>query len=162
LGSASTPPPEDLLKYAKQTVDLLKALSHDPNFKRDLRSIPQSAAGLMYLSDFVSRTFREYWCPILAPQQFAELSADLEPFHGIEREQHLREMASKFEEVKAQDGDFDKDRWPKLDKEKYGDCIKRNLMAAEIVQNPGRQGMMGGIYEYSEEVREVCRRISSG
>lgn len=158
----SNPPAEDLIKHAVQTVDLLKALSHDLNFRKDLRSIPQSASGLMYLSDFVSRTFREYWCPLLAPQKFAELSADLESFHGINREQHLRDMAAKFEEMKSRDGNFDKDKWPTLDKDKYSDCISRNFMAAKIVQTPSRQAMMGGPYGYSVEVKEICRRISNG
>ncbi|KAK5955781.1 hypothetical protein OHC33_003422 [Knufia fluminis] len=161
-GSMSNPPTSDLEKHARQTVDLLNALSHDPNFRKDLRSIPAQAAGLKYLADFVSRTFREYWCPLIAPQKFAELSAELESFHGIEREAHLRDMASKFEEVKRRDGDFDKDKWPTLDREKYRDCISRNTMAATIVQNPARQAMMGGSYEYSEEVKEVCRKIMSG
>ena len=160
--ATSTPgaTPEEMLTYAQQTIDLLKALSHDPNFRKDLRSIPESAAGLMYLSDFVSRTWREYWCPLLAPQKFAELSAELESFHGIEREQHLREMAAKFDEVKSGDNSFDKDQWPTLDKKKYDDCFSRNFMAAKIVQTPSQQAMMGGPYEYAEEVKEVCGRIT--
>ena len=161
-GSHASTKPEVILKHAQQTVDLLTALSHDPNFRKDLRSIPQSAAGLMYLSDFVSRTFREYWAPLLPPQVFATLSGDLESFHGIERDQHLQDMAAKFEEVKAGDATFDKDEWPRLDREKYSDCVRRNLMAAEIVQSPGKQGMMGGVYDYPEEVKEACKKITSG
>ena len=157
--SLTNPPSEDLLKHARQTVDLLKALSHDPNFRKDLRSIPPSASGLKYIADFVSRTFREYWCPLLAPQAFAELSADLESFHGMEREQHLRDMNAKFDEVNSRDANFDKDKWPTLNKEKYNDSIGRNFMAAKIVQTPSQQAMMGGSYAYSEEVRDVCRRI---
>jgi len=162
-GNNAAEPPvaaqEDLLKNARQTVDFLKALSHDPNFRKNLRSIPQSASGLMYLSDFVSRTFREYWTPLLAPQKYAELSADLESFHGMEREQHLKDMAAKFEEVKGRDESFDKDKWPTLDKQKFGDCISRNIMAANIVRTPSQQAMMGGPYNYSDEVKEVCRQI---
>lgn len=159
--SLSNANPDIILESAQDTVNLMKALSHDPNFKIDLRTIPQSAAGLKYIADFVGRTFREYTPALLPPQKFAELSADLESFHGLERESQLRGMGQKFEEIKSRDSSFDKDAWPRLDKDKYSDSISRNIMAAKIILTPSRQSMMGGTYSYSDEVKTVCRRITN-
>lgn len=50
--------------------------------------------------------------------------------------------------------------WPgSVDVEKYGDARSRNWMAAKIVLDTQRQGMMGGVYEYPEEVRGLARRV---
>lgn len=158
--TASKNPKEQILEQAELTVAFMQALSHEPHFNTNLAAIPPSAIGLKYICDFVGRTFREYWPAILPPQKYAELSAELTSFHGIEKEDQLRNMAAKFEETKNREPSFDKDAWPKLDHEKYDDCFTRNFTAAKIVLTPNQQAMMGGRYPYSEDVKEVCKKLA--
>ncbi|KAK5083973.1 hypothetical protein LTS08_006402 [Lithohypha guttulata] len=150
---------ETILAQAGHTVALLKALSHDPSFDQNYNAIPASASGYVYLLDFVTRTWREYWPEILSPQQYWDLSLELEDFHGLERDWHAADTAKRLEEMKSKDPSYDKDAWPSMDEEKYSDCIIRNIMAANIPLTPVQQDMMGGRYQYTEELKTACRTI---
>lgn len=159
-GSAVNPPKDEILENANQTVAYLKALSHCPEFNPDLRSMPSSASGLMYMGDFVGRTFREFWPPLLPPAKFAEMASDLESFSGQKKEDQLAAYAKKFEEIKSNDPTFDKDAWPEFQLEKYQDAIQRNMMAASLTQDSRRMAMFGGgSYNFPQEVKDVCSQI---
>lgn len=52
--------------------------------------------------------------------------------------------------------------WPPMVGEvagKYDDCMSRNSMAAGIVLDKQRQPMMGGVYDYPDEVKAIARKI---
>lgn len=159
-GSLTNPPKDEILEIANQTVALLKSFSRCSGFKQDIRSIPSSAESLMFLADFVSRTFREYIPALLPPQKFAEMVADLEPFTGIEKEDQLKDFETKFEEMKAQDSTFDKNAWPEFDRKQYSDVLQRNMVAAAMVGDSAPGGTQRvGSYDFPAEVKDVAKDI---
>lgn len=91
----------------------------------------------------------------------ADLLASMEQFNGKSQEEKTKELYAWFDELKEKDKNFDKARWPEYNREKLSDCIGRNILAAMIVQDPGKQSMRGGRYDHSDEVKEVCNNITS-
>lgn len=140
-------------------MSFLKALAKEPDYRADLSTIPASAAGLANMASFVVMTFRSYWAALLPPEKMAEFSSSLEQFNGVSKEDKMKQLNEWFAELKEKNPSYNTAAWPSYDREKLSDCIGRNILAAMIVQDPEKQAMMGGKYNYSAEVREVCDKI---
>lgn len=150
-----------ILKEAGLTVALLQALSKQSDYRVDLKTIPPSASGLMYIVAFVVTLFRNDWPLLLSPDKMAEFSSGLETFNGVPREEKMKELTGWWDEIKAKDPQFDRLKWPAFDQAKFADCVGKNTLAAMIIGDPKKQEMMKGKYEYSDEVKKVCNRIRS-
>lgn len=150
-----------ILRDAETTVSLLKALAKEPDFCPDISTISPSAAGLAYLADFVVNTLRQYWTVLLPAEKMAEFVASPEQFNGVSHEDKIKEVQDWFGSSKERVPNFDISAWPLYDREKLSDSIGRNILAAMIVQDPGKQAMMGGEYTYSNEVKDVCNTTTS-
>lgn len=121
-------------------------------------------AGLMYLADFVQKTFREYWYELLPQRKAMDLMLEAAIFFGKDQAEERRAMDEKLEKLEREKPEVTEelDRWPeRVDSEKYSDAISRNIMAANIVGDPSRQPIMGGVYDYPEEVKVLAREILS-
>lgn len=161
-GSLDNPPKEEILSGARETIDLMKALAKCEGFNHVLRDMRPEVANLMYLSDFVQKTFREYWFNILPQRDATDLMLSCAEFFGKNEEEERRALAAKLMTLEKDDPEVFRGlaEWPeKLDTETYSDGLTRNLTAAQIVMEPRMQKSMGGTYKYPEEVKALAKKM---
>lgn len=161
-GSLSNPPKEEISAGASETIELMKALARCRGFNYVLRDMEPSVAGLMYLADFVSKTFREYWYELLPQRKATDLMMNAAVFFGKDEAEERKALDERLEALEKEKPEMTAtlDKWPdRVDSEKYEDALGRNIMAANIVVDRSKQPMMGGVYDYPEEVKLLARRI---
>lgn len=148
------PPKDKITADAILTIDLLELLSRSPDFNADNISLIRPAT-LRHVFGFIQTTWTDYFSFILPPKLVTDLSC------RARRDPSRREEAyAKFAELEANpDADFDRNRWPDYDQEKYTDALGRNFMAASIIKDPAKQRMFGGVYAFSDEVRAVAEKM---
>lgn len=150
----------------------MRALSQCPGFNHVLRDIDKTHANLMYLADFVQRTFREYWFNLLPQRAATEMMLSCASFFGKDEAVERAEWEGKMREAEEEERPEvlrGLDVWPweeegrgTFDAEVYSDGVSRNYTAAKIVLDEGMQRGMGGVYKYSQEVRGLARRMVEG
>lgn len=151
-----------MLKHADNTVAPMKALARCKDFNTDLEKI--KTQGLRHLADFLYRNLHDYWGQVLPTKIWADYFIDIDEFTGINKEVHHKTMYDQFEEAERDDPERWTEiiAWPEMTGEvrkAYADCLSRNMMAAGIVMDKKRQGMMGGVYDYSAEAKTIAARI---
>lgn len=122
-------------------------------------------ANLMYLSDFVQKTFREYWFNVLPQREATDLMLSSAVFFGKNEEQERGALSTKLTALERDNPEVFQGLavWPEtVDKEMYSDALQRNIMAAKIVLEPRMQKSMGGTYEYPEEVKALATKMLNG
>lgn len=161
-GSLLNPPKEEIVAGASETIEMMKALAQCRGFNYVLRDMDPSVAGLMYLADFVQRTFREYWYELLPQRKAMDLMMDAAVFFGKDQVEERKAMDEKLENLEKEKPETTTalDAWPEfVNSEKYSDAIGRNVVAANVVKDRARQPLMGGVYDYPEEVKALADRI---
>lgn len=161
-GSLLNPPKEEILAGASATINLMKALAQCRGFNYVLRDMEPRVAGLMYLADFVQKTFREYWYDLLPQRKAMDLMLEAAVFFGKDQVEERTAMDEKLEKLEREKPEITEalDQWPeRVDWPKYEDALSRNIVAANIVGDRSRQPMMGGVYDYPEEVKVLARAI---
>jgi hypothetical protein len=142
-GSLTNPSREEMIECAKETMALLDALSADPQY--DWGDLMRSPATLRHVFNFCRTTWEQYWCPLLAPSVTNDIRANGD--------------AGRKAIYEARDPSLRSEIWPAFNQEKYADCHSRGIMVAMIIQDPRKQAMYGGRFEFTDSVKEAASKL---
>ncbi|KAK7697281.1 hypothetical protein SLS64_013715 [Diaporthe eres] len=170
----SHPSPSQVMEFAAAYAELLRSLYNHPQFKflepptaamckMDAKATPPA---LIFASDFVQKTYVEYvipWLPAGATRKCKILGnpwANADPDYRWEWEWDAAAGT-----MKAADGaSVEFPRFPDAKaKEMIGDVFSRGFMAKKAILENGTDPkaalMMGGAYDFGQEVRQACEKL---